>query len=619
MIKNINIPQFEAKDIIDGVEFKSFKRFKATFDYSLESIKMEEVYKKTFRNNKFIFSNVKNPEDKKIYSDTVISLTFTYRTKEYTVQELREITYRDGFYYNNNHYVRYKRSGGSARVGKCLFIREELFNAMMKWSYMGLKYKDDDVLDLASMEAYIALTTSSIIGTINIKPENILLISDYDSVFDDKVMCVGADKHNRLFAKPDTISVSNSIFDGQSLLDSSVFGNKYKDKGMLLLRNRFFKSCCFNTNIQQYFADNNITDVSQLNGTTLAKDIKDIKLITTPSSIKYLKFGDFETYMSLLEPTFGIVKYDKPPFYMNGEMVQTHYQLLNTLEMTYDETSDFLSDTFEYIRLLKQDLSVLRFHLKMKMEGELEINNISTANNFVYTMLRINDKISHTSMFYKFRKDLVDSYVRNARKGHILVDGNYSVIMGNGYEMLLHSIGAFNGTSLLAIDEVVSYRFNNKEKLLAVRSPHITMSNLWLIKNTRKLEYDKYFNLSNQILCINTIGCNVLEKLNGADFDSDAVLLTNNKTLIQKTKQNYSKFLVPTSNIDSNKVVRKNNHWHKYDLDKKTAINKIGEIINMSQILNSYLWELKKQNKNYDDVYMDICKLAVMSCVEIKN
>lgn len=517
MSKNLVIPQFEAKDLIDGAEFKSFKRFKATFDYSLESIKMEEVYKKVFRNNKFTFYNSQNSNDKKLYCDTVISITFTYRTKEFDIQELRENLYRDGFDYNGNHYIRYKRSGGSARVGKCLFIREELFSPMMKWTYMGLKYKEDQILDLASMEAYIALTTSSIIDTIEIKPENILLIDDYDSKFIDDVMCVRVGNDNKLSVAPETTEISNSIFDGQSLLDSSVFSKDYSDKGMLLLRNRFFKSCCFNTNIQKYFEDNNITEVSQLNGTTLATRVGDIKLITTPSSIKYLKFGKFDTYINLLEPTFGIVKYEKPPFFMGGEMVQTHYQLLNTLEMTYAETESFLEDTFDYIRMLKQDLGVLRLHLKMKIDDEMHNNNIDTSSDFVYTMLQVNDKIAQTSVFAKFRIDLINSYVKNTRKGHVLVDGNYSVLMGNGYEMLKHSVGLFNGISSLGEDEVVSSRFKKGKELLAVRSPHITMGNLWKVENVKRDEYDIYFNMTDQILGINTIGYNVLERLNGAD------------------------------------------------------------------------------------------------------
>ncbi len=59
---------------------------------------------------------------------------------------------------------------------------------------------------------------------------------------------------------------------------------------MMLLRNRFFKTCAFNTNLQDWFFDNDIEYVSQLAGYTTARDIKDIKLVITESSVKYLKF-----------------------------------------------------------------------------------------------------------------------------------------------------------------------------------------------------------------------------------------------------------------------------------------------------------------------------------------
>ena len=612
-VENINILQFQAKDIFDGKrqKVKSLKTYKATLDYSLETIKLEEVYKKIYRNNKFTFE-----KNGKLYSDAVISVMFTYKTDSYNTSELREMLYKEGFDYNGNHYVRFKRSSGSSRVGKCLFILEPLFDQMMKWSLMGLKFQTDEQLDLASLEAYISLTTSSIIDTINIKPNEILVIDDFISTFRDRVLVTSIDENNRLETKEDEIDMSNSIFDGQSLMDSSLFDEKYSDKGMLLLRNRFFKSACFNTNIQQFFKDNNINKISQLNGFTLADNISDIKLITTPSSIKFLKFGTLEKYFELLEPMFGIVKYDKPTHHFNGDMVQTHYQLLNTLQFSKEEMRSFLDDSLNYIRLLKQHIPTLRFHLKMNID-KCSVKGFDTTSNFVYSMLGINDAIIKTSVFKEFRKDLIKSYVNNIRSGRVLVKGNYSVLLGNGYEMLLHSINKFDGTSCIGIDCVFNKRFEFDKNLVGIRSPHITMGNVWLIRNTYNKNIDKYFNLSDQIVYVNSIDNNMLERLNGCDFDSDAILLTDNELIIQKVKENYNNFLVPTSNVVSSKAIRLNNDWHRFDLDEKTSVNKIGEIINLSQVLNSWLWEVKKQGGNYSDIYKDVSKLAVMSCIEI--
>lgn len=94
-------------------------------------------------------------------------------------------------------------------------------------------------------------------------------------------------------------------------------------------------------------------------------------------------------------------------------------------------------------------------------------------------------------------------------------------------------------------------------------------------------------------------------------------MLTDNKLLIKKAKENYNKFLVPTSQVVSKKTIRYNNFQNKADLDTKTSVNKIGEIVNLSQILNSRLWEIKKLGLDYNDIYNDICKLAVASCTEI--
>lgn len=57
------------------------------------------------------------------------------------------------------------------------------------------------------------------------------------------------------------------------------------------------------------------------------------------------------------------------------------------------------------------------------------------------------------------------------------------------------------------------------------------------------------------------------------------------------------------------------------DLDVKTSVNKIGEIINESQRLNSILWERLNKGASISEVenlYCDICKLSALSGIEIE-
>lgn len=563
----------------------STKKFINTLDYSLDAIKLREVYEKVTRRKNFSFEI-----NGKEYTQQVINVKFSYSYKEFNkaandiyiragnnfrdclfqdgaalssdgqligiqtgveitnplpqevlgkcfvyneelksyIQvgtipvvknkaELREELYKNGFVCDGIKYVRYKRSSGSSRVGKCLFVNEILYSRMTKWDRCGLKVQDGQEIDLAAYEAYISLPMSSIIGTVDIFPENILMIDDYESIFDDEVVAV-EEKDGRLIAEKKVVKVTNSIWDGQSLMDVSLFED-YPDKGMLLLRNRFFKSCAFNCNIQQWFADNNITEVSQLKGFTLARSVKDIKLITTPSSVKYLKFGTLKQWLDNIDITFGIVKYEKDPHFFNGRMVQTHYQLLNTLQMSFTEVNDFLKQSFDYIDYVRNDPDILRYHISYPFD-KMEITPLNSKNEIVFKLLGINNKFAKTKLYNDFKNDLVKSLVNDLRDGRVLVNGNYSTLFGNGMEMLKAAVGRFDGTSELTGNQIRSLRFPYWTEILGSRSPHVTMGDIALFKNVRNDNYDKYFNLSKAIVCINSIGENILQRLQGADKQS---------------------------------------------------------------------------------------------------
>lgn len=542
-----------------------------------------------------------------------------------SAKELRKWCYKNGFICNGISYCRFKRSSGSSRVGKCLFIDKRLYPDMHKSEQCGLDVQQGDALDIAAFEAYISLPTSSIIDTINIKPENFLVVDDFESIFEEEAVCTDLGDDGWLVTEEKNMKISNSIWDGQSLIDISLMG-EYSSKGMLLLRNKFFKSCCFNTNIQKFFEDNNITEISQLKGETIATDIKDIKIITTPSSIKFYKFGSLNTWFKNIYPYFGVVKYDKDTHYFNGRMVQAHYQLLNTLQLSREEIQEIVQDGLDYINLINTDVDVMRYHLKFKENEDFETDNImKDKNEIVYKMLNYDCDFHKTKIYYDFKKDLCRSYIKNIKKGHVLVDGTYATLFGNPYEMLLQSIGKFDGNSVLPVGTVHNTKYEYDTEILGSRSPHVTIGNILVTKNVACPVIDKYFNLTPNIICINSINENILERLSGADFDSDTLLITNNKILINSAKKNYKYFKVPTRNINPPKSKRHYTFDDLADLDDKTSNNKIGEIVNLSQELNSLLWDMiaksgetvESQYEYIKEIYYDVCQLDVLSNIEI--
>lgn len=539
------------------------------------------------------------------------------------VADIRSDIYENGFVCEGIKYVRFKRSSGSSRVGKCLFINERLYDIMHEWEMCGIQVDEGQDIDLAALEPYIALTLSSIIDTIEIKPENILVVDDYKSVFHERAIATRL-VDGRLVSKPEDVEISNSIWDGQSLMDRSLFG-EYSNKGMLLLRARFFKSCCFNANIQQWFADHGIKKISQLNGYTRAKKIEDVKLITTPSSIKYLKFGTLDHWLDTLETTFGVVKYEKKTHFFDGRMVQTHYQLINTLQMTYEEVEQFIKPSLDYARMIKTDPAVLRHQISYQYQSPDDTfytKAVTSKNDIIYRLLGMNDRFAKTKMYRNFCNDLIKSFIKNLRCGHVLVRGNYSTLCGNPIEMLKMSIGQFDGSSIIERDTVHCEMFDSGKELLGSRSPHVTIGNILVTRNVIRPEIARYMNPTNEIVYVNSIQENLLERLSGADFDSDTMLLTDNEILVTAAKRNYDNFPVPTKLVESAKRNRRYTNREKADLDIKTSVNKIGEIINLSQELNSILWDRINKGASIDDVmelYCDISQLDVMSNLEIDS
>ena len=577
-----------------------FRLFKVFLDNSLDSAALEKTYTRVCR-KKFSFADKYG----NAYTLAVVNVKFNYIFKSeggkpVNLKALREHFYTNGFCVNGVHYVRYKRSAGSSREGRCLFIDERLFRAMNKWSDCGLKEQKD----LASWESYKALSLSSVKGTVEIPLEGILFVPDYKSTFTEEVVSVEI-KDGSLCAEQKQAQITNDIWDGESLLDESLFAGNYADKHMLLLRNKFFKSCAFRTKLQKWFADKHITlsDLKVRGFVTLAEDIAQIVMVTTPNSLKYLKFvgglseKNIKQWAAHTDGTFGVVKWDQPTRFFHGKMVQSSYQLLNTLPLTEEEVRTLLQLSIDYIALLRKDTDFMRYHFTdafaREKDGEEEQQDgLAERADVIFTLLHNYPYFDETALYANFRSDVVRSLKERLKCGHILLNGTNATLFGNGPELLKYLAGE-EMIPELKPGQVRSERFADGAKLLCARSPHITMGNLYCVENTLGGGVWSYFDLGENIVCVNAIGENLQQRLNGCDYDSDTMLITDDALLVNAAERYKDFFKVPV---------------------------KIGEIVNLSQKLNSILWdEIYKgaDEENILAIYSDICKLAVLSGLEI--
>ena len=600
-----------------------FRLFKVYLDNSLDLIELEKTYKRIYR-KKFSFQD-KYEHD---YTLAVINLKFnyTYKSQEgklVKIKDLRSHFYQNGFYLDGVHYARYKRSAGSSREGKCLFIDERLYKAMDKWCSCGLKAQTD----LASWESYKALSLSSIKGTVQIPLDGILFVPDYKSIFTEEVISVEL-KDGKLVAEQKQTEITNDIWDGESLLDESVFENGYADKHMLLLRNKFFKSCAFRTKLQKWIKDKNITLADlKTRGFTLATDISQIIMVITPNSLKYLKFvgglseKNICKWVENVTDTFGVVKWDKSTRFFQGDMVQSSYQLLNTLGLDKAQAEELLKPSFDYISLVRNDVEFMRYHFTdayaREKDGEEKKapDGLADRADVIFRLLFSCTHFNTTALYANFRDDVVSGLKSSLRRGHILLNGTNATLFGNGPELLKYIAGE-KITSELKKGQIYCKRFESGAKLLCARSPHITMGNLYCVENNLSGEIWNYFNLGKNIVCVNAISENIQQRLNGCDYDSDAMLITDDKLLVESAERYKDYFKVPVCGISS----MSKSGQTLAELDHDTSENKIGEIVNLSQKLNSIIWNEIHHGAPIEkilDIYNDVCKLAVLSGLEI--
>ena len=123
------------------------------------------------------------------YTDVFIVVTMDnnksiFRIPEGKREVLHEYLYCYGIYQLDDwdkyvRYIEYKRSGNAAKKGKHIFIREDFYDEMMSWSWMGWNPKELEVrMPYVEMKAYESLVNSTIKSAVQIDPEEILLFDD---------------------------------------------------------------------------------------------------------------------------------------------------------------------------------------------------------------------------------------------------------------------------------------------------------------------------------------------------------------------------------------------------------------------------------------------------------
>lgn len=552
--------------------------------------------------------------------------------QKHSKEEIRNIFYNDGVnveYITRKkngdvikreiiHYKMLYRSTGKAKKGSCMFICDRLYKKAIKFLYMGIKLpkKNSPIVEVS---AYAPLISSAIVGKIKINPKNILILKDIDRYFETEVVAVKTDEFKQCYAEHvKKYKLKNTLFDGQALIDSSIFpewGNGY-----ILLRHHFCKMAAFNTNIQQFFKDY-FGDEYQ---SATVKDmfgnehyVKDVELITTDNAMKWLKFDvSYEYWCEKVYENncmFGIVKTAHES--KLGDVQRMSYQMVNCLDESIME--NVVKESVDYINKLKQDDDEFLKYLEKN-------KNFSNDYEVLIALCKQNYDFTRSSYFRRRKEYIIKNYVLNMKSGKIIQNAENLVVVGSPYAMLLYAAtGNENSvddddTFFIEDGTIQCYteRFNSGEYLAFFRSPFNSQNNLSYLHNTYHKKLEKYFNLGRQCIAINMNGTDAQDRNNGMDMDSDSGYTTNQKDIVEHARKCYadSPTIVNLIPRDSKKYNKTMDDYALIDNNLANSQLDIGLSSNLAQIARTY-------SCNFNDVkYIDyVCILSVLAQVAIDN
>ncbi len=509
-------------------------------------------------NNKNNYKALTNEELRTLYYNNGVDVEYITRDRNGNIKK-REII----------HYKMLFRSTGKAKKGSCMFIRDKLYKKAKDFLYMGIDPNKNPMI--VELSAYAPLVASGIVGKIKINPKNILVLKDVDRFFTTNVISVETDDNRHCVAKRiDNYELKNTLFDGQALIDSSIFpdwGNGY-----ILLRHHFCKMAAFNTNIQRFFKDYFGDEYYSATVKDMFGNehfVKDIELITTDNALKWLKFD--VTYDYWCEKVyenncmFGIVKTAHES--KLGSVQKMSYQMVNSLDV--DIMQDVVKESCDYVTKLKTDDDFFLDYLQKN-------SNFSNDYDVLVALCEHNSDFIRSEYFRDRRKTIIKTYVLNMKSGKIIQDADNLTLVGSPYAMLLYAATGKednidnDDTFCFEKNTVQCYteRFNDGEYLALFRSPFNGKYNLVYAHNTYNDKFKRYFNFGKQIIAINMIGTDVQDRANGCDMDSDFFYATNQKNIVEHARRCYLKYPTIVNNIpmESNKY---NNTMDIYEEDKQ--------------------------------------------------
>lgn len=440
-----------------------------------------------------------------------------------------------GFSINGIRYKRLLGTNGGIKNSTIVFVSDRLADELKRRIENGRDPNKE--LVTAKLEAYKALTCSASnpVST----PRGVLVVNDAETTFrSDIVSLSDADGGEPVMQELAGQEITNNASDGYGLMLPSLAERWSRELhldytvGGVNSRFSYEKGMVFTFDFIDF--------AEKVAGKYIVKDawgndvdIRDVEIVLTTSMVKlWDSYKSCEDYVSTsLENgyTFGVTK--TCPQYLEKERT-TNYQYLQSYNLSDDEIDSLISPTVNEIEdVLSGDWKKTVLFLK---GSGLNKRNVGSLDNDYIKALMIDGRILGDPFVQNSIYQLIRNRIDQAKVGTIRVHGNYSIISGDPY-LLCQSIFGLEKTGLLKSGEIYNQYWADcgADRLACFRAPMTCHNNIRLVRSVDNPDVRYWYRYIHTSTILNNWDT-ATAALNGADYDGDQVMLTDNDILVNK-------------------------------------------------------------------------------------
>ena len=443
-----------------------------------------------------------------------------------------------GFVINGIKYVRLLGTNGGIKNSTIVFVSERIAPELRRRIDNG-RDKTKELVP-AKLEAYQALVCS---GSEPVSfPRGVAVVDDCMTKFLSDVITIRDDEPGEPvmeFVKGYEIELDES--DGYGIMLPSLAQRWSEDLGLDYLVSGVNTRFCWEKGMVFTFDFLDFAD--KVAGRRVIKDawgddvdLTNVDLILTTSMVKlWDSYPSCEEYLrNRIENGYTFCVTKECPKSLEKER-SLNYQFIQSYDLDDQQVEELISPTIDEIHdILRMDWRKSVLFLKGTHLNEDNVDRIDPdfAKAIMIDQRMMNDPFVRKKIYYLIKKRITD-----AKIGVIKVHGNFSIISGDPFALCQNMFG-MEVTGLLRAGEVYNRYWLDAgaDKVVCFRAPMTCHNNIRLMNVNQTSAAKYWYRYMNTCTLLNAWDT-ATHALNGADKDGDLVLLTDNKVLIENTRE----------------------------------------------------------------------------------